>query len=265
MSGNKNTVAIFLCHEGELSEPPESVGAVRFVPLDLRQLRPFECFAFDFSRLAEARAFATPDLPSMAGLTHVGFMSWRMPQKRNDGTTWSKVGMLASSLSTRMGFAPYYWSNPMPDLAAQADSTFPGMGKLIRTLDELAPQFDLKSSPNSMQVAGNSFVVPVDTYLHFASFTRQILEWTVWLQPQSVFGYRCNRCGEVSYQGIGRYRKNRDIALFLEHATIYFFQRQSTDLEFCSVPGSKQTSVRRARERLQRKLLGAASRSPCAH
>lgn len=265
MSSSVARVRIFLCHQGEMQTAPPTIGSVEFSPLDLRKLRPSESWDFDFARLAEARAFATQDLPELTGLTHVGFMSWRMPQKRNDGISWESLGTTAGNLSPRTALAPFYWPTPTMGLAEQANLSFPGMGSLVHDLDKLKSAHNLTCSPASMQVGANSFVVPLSAYSRFLSFTRQILRWRVWRQPDAPFRFRCSTCGVESSHKIGRYGVDRDMALFLEHSTIYFFQRSCLNIEFSPVSGSWQGHARLAYRRGRHRLRRAFGGEVCIH
>lgn len=248
---------VLLCHQGELQDEPfGTTSAVRFVPLDLRPLQPTLDLRYEFSRLAEGRAFAAVGVSPADDLRHIGFMSWRMPQKRNDGVSWASVSRSVSRLTDGQALAPHLWTVTSVDLVTQAESNFPGMGRLVERLQDVAPPIWSLRTPRP-QVAANSFVIPAAAYQRYREFVQQVLKWDEWERDEAPFLFRCPRCGRSSRAGHGRYREGRDIGMFLEHATIYYFGWVES-LDFQPIRG---TWVGRAKRKIEAVTVSASGRS----
>jgi len=220
---------VFVCHQGELNKSM-LVPYEGLIDTNLEKLQLNGRYRQYGSRLAEARAF-NQDFP--AGISHLGYLSWRVGAKRADGLTWRRMSNFLEELNDSQGFAPYLWNTGGRSLEEMSRNSFPGMEILVGSLYELFPPvFD-----NPWDVAGNSFVIPTHEFREFSKFTDQILDWEVWNQMPRGFRFKCHQCGEVSNDGHGRYTSARDIALFLEVSTMYYFRYRSS-LEFKTIPTS---------------------------
>jgi hypothetical protein len=208
----------YVCHQGEIaSEEFPSLEGV--VPLDLEAI-PLRGRALEFGgRLAEARALIADYDPN---LEFIGFLSWRFSEKLRRNISWQRVQRKQNSIRSGDVMSPYLarasWS-----IAEGAELSFPGMATLVSRLEsEFPPRF------SSMHfVLGNSFFSDVSTFLELQRMLLRVLDWDVWESDiPAPFKYRCHLSGLVTDSGHGRYRSNRDIGLFLEVATMYFFHTQ---------------------------------------
>lgn len=223
-------VLLWVCHQGEMADG-QLAAFENLSPLHLGEISLPDPYSRFGGRIAEVRGFAQP-VPDTT--THVGFVSWRMREKRGDGLTWQRVSDFIGALDPSAGFAPYLWKQPVDELEGQCDANFPGMGTLVRRLrDEFPPQTN-----QTRQVLGNSFFVPRAEFEHLRTFTEQILTWTTWQREEPPFMFRDRHSGEVNATGFGRYTSSRDVGFFLEMSTIYYFATQ-TDMSIETIPVSR--------------------------
>ena len=218
-------LTLFICHQGEWSQPRTNAqygNASQLVSVDLEAIElPSEWVDLG-PRLAEVRAFLAHPPESIA-TSHVGFVSWRLPEKFGHGMSIEGYYRSAKRRLPYQVSGPMLWRDRWPSLSEQADESFPGMGRLIDRLQIQYPQV----VDWGVQVAANSFVVDRELYGKWYEYLLSVLRWPEWRSGSPTFGFRCESCGFTRSDGLGRYSLKPDIALFIEHATIYFFQYQS--------------------------------------
>ena len=94
---------VFVCHQGEFNES-ELDGLDIFEGLNLENIRlPGRDNRFA-NRLAEARAFFKP-LPD--DVNQIGFVSWRLSEKRGDGLSWKDIYRAVSRQNSSQVSGPY--------------------------------------------------------------------------------------------------------------------------------------------------------------
>lgn len=241
------SLKVLVCNQGEIDSKDLS-GNPCLVPFDLNGIALPPPYSSLGGRISEMRAF-----PSAAELKtdFVGMVSWRMGAKRGDFMGWSRLTRAGNNLKAGQGIAPYLWRSPQEDLREMAERSFPGMGLLV---DRLKDEFPSKVS-NPWHVAGNSFIIGSSEMYALERFTREYLAWNVWKSETPAFsfrcasGLRCTSCSRDPGKGECRYAR-RDVGLFGEVATMYYFQ----SLSECKFVGIDVTLTGRIHGRLKRAL-----------